>query len=107
VRARDGTSCRQGTYQGATLDFGVTSFQNQAQNNVSSVIQNGNTANVVATPGGNDNQVYGVYARVIVPLSGGPRDRVDCTRLYSLEIERLQMELDRLKQSGSAAIEVK
>jgi hypothetical protein len=63
VRARDGTTCKQGTYNGT------------------------------------------LYARIVIPFGKTP-DRLDCTRLYSLEIERLQLEIDKLKQSGSASITI-
>lgn len=35
------------------------------------------------------------YARVVIPL-GLPPNRLDCSRLYEMEIERLQREIDLL-----------
>lgn len=40
-----------------------------------------------------DRQAASVYGRVVVPLGKRP-ERLDCARLYELEIERLQMELE-------------
>lgn len=45
---------------------------------------------------GTDNDSFGVYARVIIPLTGAKK-RVDCNRLYNLEIEKLKLEIERLK----------
>ena len=36
------------------------------------------------------------YARVIIPLGNAPK-RLDCTRLYELEIQKLRAEIDMLK----------
>jgi hypothetical protein len=91
VRARDGTTCKQGTYNGPTFDTGVSS------GNAGTTTLPGYTT----TPGSNQT----LYARIVIPFGKTP-DRLDCTRLYSLEIERLQLEIDKLKQSGSAAITI-
>lgn len=36
------------------------------------------------------------YARVIIPIGDTPR-RLDCSRLYDLEIQRLKAEIEMLK----------
>lgn len=36
------------------------------------------------------------YARIIIPIGGQP-ERLDCSKLYKLEIERLQREIELLK----------
>lgn len=38
------------------------------------------------------------YARVVVPLGRAPK-RLDCTRLYDLEIQRLKLELELARMS--------
>jgi len=35
------------------------------------------------------------YARIVIPLGGQP-NRLDCSRLYEMEIERLQREIELL-----------
>ena len=40
--------------------------------------------------------------RIIVPLGASPK-RLDCARLYDLEIERLKAEIEQLKRRGGAA----
>ncbi len=75
VRASDGTSCRSavgGT--GAYLDVGVIG-------NPQSEAKRGS-----------------YYGRIVVPLGRSPT-RLDCAKLYELEVERLRMEL-RLMQAG-------
>lgn len=49
------------------------------------------------------NDIYGrntatAYARVVVPLGRAPK-RLDCNRLYELEIQRLKMELELARMS--------
>ena len=44
------------------------------------------------------NQEAMVYARVSMPLSKPPA-RLDCARVYDLEIERLKQELEFLRMS--------
>lgn len=39
------------------------------------------------------------YARVTVPLGRKPQ-RIDCNRLYELEIQRMQQEIDLLKMNA-------
>lgn len=72
VRAADGTSCRSAVGgNGAYLDVGVIGKQSTAD----------------------DNAYYG---RVVVPLGKSPK-RLDCARLYELEVERLKLELELAK----------
>ena len=104
VRGRDGTTCRQGTHLGPTFDVGVSMTP-------SSSTTIGTQSSLAAQAAGQlsnqytQNQGMGIYARVVVPFGKQP-DRLDCTKLYSLEIERLQMELTRLRESGSAGVVV-
>lgn len=72
VRAADGTSCRSAVGgNGAYLDVGVVGKQTARD----------------------DNAYYG---RVVVPLGKSPK-RLDCSRLYELEVERLKLELELAK----------
>lgn len=76
VRAADGTTCRSAVSgSGAYLDVGL-----------------------IGNPEQSDNGSYSAYGRLVVPL-GRKTPRVDCTRLYDLEVQRLEMEL-RLMQMG-------
>lgn len=76
VRAADGTSCRSSVAaSGAYVDSGVIG-------------------------GGLDdsgNNTLSAYGRVVVPLGQRPR-RLNCDKLYQLELERLQLEVKMLKR---------
>ncbi|WP_292075168.1 hypothetical protein [Mesorhizobium sp.] len=76
VHASDGTTCRSAVSgSGAYLDLGV--------------IRGNNSSN-------HTNSDIATYGRVVIPIGRTPK-RVDCSRLYELEVERLQMELKLLK----------
>ena len=78
VRAADGTTCRTAVGgNGAYMDLGVIGNPEQTTTGESS---------------------FSAYGRIVVPL-GANRKRVDCTRLYDLEVARLEMEL-KLMQMG-------
>lgn len=71
VRAADGTTCRSAVSgNGAYLDMGFIGNPEQS-----------NTDGSVAA-----------YTRVVIPL-GEKRGRVDCRKLYDLEVRRLEIEL--------------
>lgn len=82
VRAADGTSCRSAIgHAGAYLDVGVI----------------GNPS--ALTGSSSDSEASSAaYGRLVIPL-GRSRKRVDCTRLYDIEVRRLEMEL-RLMEMG-------
>ena len=40
----------------------------------------------------------GVYARIVVPLGAKPKQRIDCNRLYELELQKKTLELERLRR---------
>ncbi|MEI9430839.1 hypothetical protein [Mesorhizobium sp. Cs1299R1N3] len=73
VHASDGTTCRSAVSgTGAYFDLGVIRGNSQSNNDVAT------------------------YGRVVIPIGRTPK-RVDCSRLYELEVERLQLELKLLK----------
>ncbi|RAZ92109.1 hypothetical protein DPM33_06620 [Mesorhizobium hawassense] len=76
VHASDGTTCRSAVSgSGAYLDLGII---------------RGNNSTSQA------NSDIATYGRVVIPIGRTPK-RVDCSRLYELEVERLQLELKLLK----------
>jgi len=78
VHAADGTTCRSAVSgSGAYLDLGVIRGNNKSNNDVAT------------------------YGRVVIPIGRTPK-RVDCSRLYELEVERLQLELKLLKMGLGA-----
>ena len=48
-----------------------------------------------------DRESTALYGRVTIPLGKRPK-RVDCTRLYELEVSRLQMELELMRAAHAA-----
>lgn len=75
VRAADGTSCASSIAgNGAYLDFGVIRGQ----------------------PGREAKSNLATYGRLVVPLSKGA-SRLDCSKLYELEVQRLKLELELLR----------
>lgn len=50
------------------------------------------------------NQVgdIGVYARIVIPLGKRVKSRVDCNRLYELELRKKQLEVMKLEQELKA-----
>ncbi len=43
-----------------------------------------------------DRDKFGVYAQIVIPI-GNKRERIDCNRLYELEIRHLKEQLVKLK----------
>lgn len=84
VRAADGTSCRSAIGNaGAYLDVGVIGNPGGLSGGTTSTSTDGSAS---------------AYGRIVIPL-GRQRERVDCTRLYDLEVRRLELEL-RLMEMG-------
>lgn len=52
----------------------------------------------------NDTRVgdVGVYARITIPLGKRVHNRVDCSRLYELELRKKQLEVQKLEQEIKA-----
>ena len=48
-----------------------------------------------------DRGAMAAYGRVVIPL-GKKAERLDCNKLYELEIRRLEMELEIMRMSGAA-----
>ena len=66
---------------GGYLDFGVA----------------GGNLDTYTAPSANAGSQSAIgYARIIIPLGASPR-RIDCSRLYDLEIARLKAEIEMLK----------
>lgn len=80
ITTSEGVRCSQSiNSSGGYLDFGVA----------------GGDLSNYATSSTSDQSAIG-YARIIVPLGSSPK-RLDCARLYDLEIARLRAEIEMLK----------
>lgn len=40
----------------------------------------------------------GVYSRIVIPLGSKPKKRIDCNRLYELELQKKSLELEQLRK---------
>ena len=43
----------------------------------------------------------GAYVQVVIPFGGGKRERLNCNRLYNIEIDRLKAQIEKLKAEAS------
>ena len=69
--------CSMAIGSGTNIEFGVMGI----------IINN------VTTPNARD---VGVYGRITIPI-GGPKGRVDCNRLYEMELRKRAMEIEKLE----------
>ncbi|MEZ5654830.1 MAG: hypothetical protein R3E04_02900 [Sphingobium sp.] len=87
IETSGGTRCRQSmNSNGSYLDVGV------AGSAASSLPQD---ANRYSFNDGRDREAT-VYARVSIPLGKRP-ERIDCSRVYELELEKLRREVELLR----------
>ncbi len=84
IKTPSGFRCRQALNSGPKLDMGFVGSTSDRE---------GRDGSIRPEP----LEKYGAYMRVIMPL-GGRVNRVDCTRVYEMEMDRLQMEVNLLKQ---------
>ena len=91
IRAGD-LDCSNAIGSATNLEFGVVGVLNQ-NNPYEQAIKYGNDIRR------NEDFVkdVGVYARINIPI-GAPKERINCNRLYKIEIEKRELELQRLRQ---------
>lgn len=88
IETASGSRCRQSMNSNGTyLDVGMTGSTSNGNGD-------GRT-NLFSHPEGDRSQATG-YVRVTVPLGHKP-GRLDCSRLYELEIARMKREIELLK----------
>ena len=87
--------CSQAIGSATNVEFGVVGILNQ--NNPYDTF---NQANIGTYPAGYDPNGFvrdvGVYARVTIPI-GKPKERLDCNRLYELELRARSLEIQKLE----------
>lgn len=103
VRSRDGTSCRQGNHPTPVLDVGGMAGNDPIN---SSSLANGFGSTPSMNNGDTAPMGGSVYGRIVIPLDISNVPRVDCTRLYDLEVERLELEIEQLKKGAAGAVQV-
>ena len=57
----------------------------------------------------NDKEVgsIGVYSRIVIPIGAKPKKRIDCNRLYELELQKKSLELEQLRKEIQSLKELK
>ena len=73
--------CSNAIGSATQLEFGVTG-----------IIQGGNSTNSSKTGD------IGIYSRIVIPLGKRVKSRIDCNRLYELELQKKELEVMKLKQ---------
>lgn len=79
--------CKNAIGSATNLEFGVTG-----------IIGNGYTDPLQGFVDSNRVGDVGVFARIVIPLGKKPKSRIDCNRLYELELRKKQLEVMRLEQ---------
>lgn len=87
VRTFNGTTCQSSISPDSYLETGM--YGNQTDND--------NWHNNYNGYYNKTRDELGVYARVVIPITG-PKVRLNCQRLYDLEVKRLELELKKLEQ---------
>lgn len=87
IETAEGTRCRQSMNgNGAYADMGVVGNKTRRADNPAALLV------------GQQDDYALAYARVTIPLGKRPQ-RLDCTRLYDMEIARLKREIEMLKMN--------
>lgn len=93
IETAEGTRCRQSiNSSGSYLDMGVTGRA------ASEMPRDGTNTAIFAYPQDRDREGL-LYARVTIPLGRKPQ-RLDCSRLYELEIARLKQQVELLTMAA-------
>lgn len=77
--------CSNAIGSATTMEYGVTGILSETQDQY-------------GTPTGSRAGDIGVYARVTIPLGKRVKSRIDCNRLYELELRKKQLEVMKLEQ---------
>ncbi len=86
VYSSTGTSCESSQEPDMYVQVGAVASQDDKYGSNSSNNYNGNY----------DRDEFGGYVQVVIPISDG-RKRVDCSKLYALELQKLEAEILKLK----------
>ena len=73
--------CTNAIGSATNIEFGLTS-----------IIQGGTAENSRKTGD------IGIYSKITIPLGKRAKSRIDCNRLYELELQKKQLEVSKLKQ---------
>lgn len=101
IRTSDNIECSMAIGGSTNVEFGVVGVinQNGPFYNNQGLYPEGYDPNGLVKD-------VGVYAKITIPLNA-PKERLDCNKLYQLELERTRMEIQRLKQEVANLRELK
>ena len=95
-RIRSGDlDCSNAIGSSTNLEFGVVGVLNQ--NNPYEYLSRYGAASGMNIDNDDFVRDIGVYARINIPI-GAPKERINCNRLFKIEIEKRELELQRLRQ---------
>lgn len=102
IRA-DQVECSMAIGSATNVEFGVVGIitQNDPFNNFGS--------DMIIDPNYDSNKLVkdvGVYAKITIPI-GAPKERLNCNTLYLLELEKKQLEVQKLKAEIQSLKELK
>lgn len=97
-RIRSGQfECSQAIGSSTNVEFGVVGLLNQ---NDPFAYNGYNSTEMNVAPEGYDPNGFvrdvGVYAKITIPI-GAPKERLDCNRLYELELRARELEIKKLE----------
>jgi len=79
--------CQNAIGSATTLEFGVMGMlDNGYYDSLNNYFNSTRTGDV------------GVYARIVIPLGAKPKQRIDCNRLYEIELRTKELELMKLER---------
>ena len=79
--------CSNAIGSATTLEFGVTGL-----------IDGGRYDSMNNWINEKDVGSIGVYSRIVIPLGSKPKKRIDCNRLFELELQKKSLELEQLRK---------
>jgi hypothetical protein len=79
--------CSNAIGSATTLEFGVTGLIDGGRYNAMNEWINEKDVGSI-----------GVYSRIVIPLGAKPKKRIDCNRLYELELQKKSLELEQLRK---------
>lgn len=87
--------CSNAIGSATTLEFGVTGIISKGEYDALNNSFNDTRAGDV-----------GVYSRIVIPLGKRVKNRIDCNRLYELELRKKQLEVQKLEAELKALKEL-
>jgi hypothetical protein len=98
IRAGD-IECSMAIGSSTNVEFGVVGILNQNNPFSNTAGLDANSA-MMYNDWRDDNRFIrdvGVYSKITIPI-GAPKERLDCNKLYQLELEKKRLEVQKLRQ---------